>query len=53
MLILNQFFIYSDSLPRHSRPLRHDFEESLAKCYMNMKKYAEALDIANKLVFKI
>lgn len=38
-----------DSLPTQSRSLRHDFEESLARCYMYMEKYVEALDIANKL----
>lgn len=39
-----------ESLPSNNKTLRQDILECMARCYLHTEKYAEALDIAQRLI---
>lgn len=41
---------FTESLPMANRCMRHDLNESVARCYVALDKTAEALDLAQNLV---
>lgn len=41
---------FTESLPMTNRCMRHDLNESIARCYVALDKTAEAVDLAQNLV---
>lgn len=44
------FGIFLDNLPMTNRCMRHDLNESMARCYLALGKTLEALDLTQNLV---